>query len=223
MLSAGNDIVALGSINPERTHDPRFYRQILSRPEQDLFHNTIHEFLSFTSFVWLAWSVKESGFKYAKRLNPQLVFSPTKICLTAVIPPRDPAARHFKNGEWESALPDRSFYQGSFVMEGNTYFFRSKLCEEFIASVVSDESSFEDITWGVRRIDTADTAVQSSETRLFLLNRLARHFPGDGLQITPSNGRYPQVIHDNRLLDIPVSLSHHQNFLSYSFSLPPSN
>ena len=81
MLGTGNDIVALAAINVERTRQSNFYSKILSLSEQQLY-NELQSQLPFENFVWLAWSVKESAYKFLKRFMPDLVFSPTKIMIT---------------------------------------------------------------------------------------------------------------------------------------------
>ena len=219
MLSAGNDIVALRSIDKERTGNPRFYRQILSNSEQELFHASVNEYLSFATFVWFAWSVKESAYKYFKRSNPQLVFSPTKIILQKIVSPEIDASILFANDIWESDLSDRSFYFGSFLFEGKEHFFKTKIDDELIATIVSEDENFENIKWGIRKTVAADSHVQSKEVRSYLLNRLSHYFPELDLHITPPNGNHPVVMHNNIEMDIPVSFSHHQSFVSYAFML----
>ena len=68
MISTGNDIVALGLINKQRTCEPRFYSKILSASEQALYHQSEFTALPFEHYVWLLWSVKESTYKFLKRL-----------------------------------------------------------------------------------------------------------------------------------------------------------
>ena len=53
MISAGNDIVALASINIQRTNEYRFYSKILTAYEQELYNG--HQFagLPFEHYVWL--------------------------------------------------------------------------------------------------------------------------------------------------------------------------
>lgn len=221
MLSAGNDIIALCSIDKERTNNPRFYRQILSISEQELFHASVKEVLSFETFVWLAWSVKESAYKYFKRSDPQLIFSPTKIVLQKIILPEVSEVMLFENNEWENDASDRSFYSGTFLFEGNEFFFKTKISEELIATIVSKKKSFEKIKWGIRKTGLIDVANQSKEVRSFLLKKLSDHFPEADLHITQSNGQYPILMRANQEMSIPISFSHHHSFVSYSYIMGP--
>src|ERR1700739_3692703 len=79
MTSTGNDIVALTAINVARTKQPNFYSRIVTSGEQELYYSTLQDQLPFEHFVWLVWSVKESAFKYLKRVDPGLIFSPSKM------------------------------------------------------------------------------------------------------------------------------------------------
>ena len=67
MISTGNDIVALKAINVARTKQQKFYNKIITGSEKALYEGQFSERLPFEYFVWLAWSVKESVFKYLQR------------------------------------------------------------------------------------------------------------------------------------------------------------
>ncbi len=84
MKSAGNDIVALRCIDIQRTGQFRFYSKILSTSEQTLYHQPLLADMPFENYVWLLWSVKESVYKFLKRSIPDLIFSPTKICIQEI-------------------------------------------------------------------------------------------------------------------------------------------
>ena len=204
MQSAGNDIVALCGINKERTNNPRFYRQILAVAEQELFHASANNHLSFDVFVWLAWSVKESAYKYFKRSGPQLIFSPTKIII-----------QHIET--MVSPDPATDGYQGSFTFEYRTCYFKSKVTSEFIASIVSDDKDFKGVNWGIRKTNGSD---QSKEVRRFLLETLETHFPGKALQVSSSTDQHPVVIYEGKPLELPVSFSHHASFVSFAMLYP---
>ncbi len=207
MQSAGNDIVALCSINKERTNNKRFYRQILSTSEQELFHARVARHLSFEKFVWLAWSVKESAYKYFKRADPELIFSPTKIIV------QDFYTAHIQD-------PSEACYQGSFRFEKNLFHFQTKITDEWIASIVSDDEHFDKINWGIRKTNSLDSADQSKQVRAFVLEALSTYFPGKDLGVSISNGQYPIITHEGKDLGIPASFSHHRPFVSYAFISP---
>ena len=79
MTSTGNDIVSFAATNLIRTKEPIFYNKILSEQEIAAYARLHHQFLAFDVYIWLLWSVKEATYKYLKRLDPGLIFSPTKI------------------------------------------------------------------------------------------------------------------------------------------------
>ncbi len=80
MKSAGNDIVALNAVDHQRTVSANFYSKFIIPAEQDLYKQSpAMETVSFCSFVWLLWSVKESAYKFVKRLQPELIFSPSRL------------------------------------------------------------------------------------------------------------------------------------------------
>src|SRR6202012_724665 len=79
MISAGNDIVSLTATNVTRTKSPEFYSKIISPAEKALFETVDQSVLPFDLFVWLLWSVKESAYKYLRRLDAQVIFTPVKF------------------------------------------------------------------------------------------------------------------------------------------------
>jgi phosphopantetheinyl transferase (holo-ACP synthase) len=96
MISTGNDIIALKTINIARTKQKNFYRKIISTSEKDLYDRQFSDNLPFDVFVWLLWSVKESVYKYLQRITPELVFSPTKIIITQLALPADNFVEQFE-------------------------------------------------------------------------------------------------------------------------------
>jgi phosphopantetheinyl transferase (holo-ACP synthase) len=81
VISAGNDIVALNAIDKGRSCMPAFYSKFITSAELSL-HNPAQ--LSLDSFIWLLWSVKESAYKYLKRTDNELVFSPIKLSVSKI-------------------------------------------------------------------------------------------------------------------------------------------
>ncbi|MDB5011568.1 MAG: 4-phosphopantetheinyl transferase superfamily protein [Mucilaginibacter sp.] len=90
---------------------------------------------------------------------------------------------------------------------------------EFIASVVSSSLNFNGVYWGIQYIDTPDYINQSTQVRSFLLKKLKSVLAVDELKIEKSLSGYPIVLQGDMLLDIPLSLAHHHQFISYSFLL----
>lgn len=219
MQSAGNDIIALGTINSQRSKDSRFYTKILSVSEQGLYPGQELVHISFEQFLWLAWSVKESAYKYLKRGLPDLVFSPTRIIIQHIDIPVDGRIKGFENGQWEGNAGDQDCYRGFFTFNSSTFYFRSKIHAELIATVVSENENFEHVWWGIRSVDHTDTDHQSKEVRSFLLHKLNTVFPGKDLRITGSPLGYPVVWEGKKEWEVPVSFAHHDRFIAYSFLL----
>jgi phosphopantetheinyl transferase (holo-ACP synthase) len=171
-MSTGNDIVALHAIDGQRTLQPRFYSKILSPSEQALYDRYKFSGLPFEHFVWLLWSVKESVYKYCQRIGPGLVFSPTRIVIHQMDIPSHPLSGFYRcTVHFDARVDARVFYS------------RSVIREEWIATVVSDEETFEDVWWGVAAIDHAGHAAQSAAVRSVVLGRL-----GSLLQQTEGGG-----------------------------------
>lgn len=72
----GYDIVDLALTDPARSAVPAFYNKILNPQDTPCPSSLSHH-----QYLWLCWSVKEAVYKYACRLQPGLVFSPTRIVL----------------------------------------------------------------------------------------------------------------------------------------------
>lgn len=200
MISAGNDIVALGLINKQRTCEPRFYSKILTVAEQQLYHQPELAALPFENYVWLLWSVKESVFKYLKRNNHQLIFSPVSIKVLTV-----------------NTLPDQH-YSGSVQFGLDIFFFRSTITNDWISTVVNNEDDFEYIISEVQQIEQDNYHYQSAAVRKLALDRLSAFFSGD-LRLEKSEWSYPVLIEDDEQVNTPISLAHDGCFVAHAFNL----
>ena len=233
MSSAGNDIVALKAIDKLRTRHHRFYSKILSDAEQSLYRRQQGTEMPFENFVWLLWSIKESVYKYLKRSTPGLVFSPTKINVRNIDLPGIPGGPYYSSSaaksestQWESRETGscKEFYKGIVLFESQSFHFQSKIHPAFIATVVNDTDSFENIWWGIKQIGHSDYESQSVLVRDFVLNKLnvVLKEGKDDLRIGKNRMGYPVVLKGEEEMNIPVSLAHHDHFIAYSFFLPPS-
>lgn len=218
MRSAGNDIVALRSVDKERTSQFRFYSKILSASEQSLYHQPQWTNIPFENYVWLLWSVKESVYKYLKRSIPGLVFSPTKICIQNITIPATNLMNTFKCVQWQNTGHDEAFYCGTIIYEGHTFYSRSKITEDWIATVVNDDEKFDNVCWGIQSIDDTDYYNQSKAARTLLLKKINSFFLCD-LQVRKSPVGYPVILNGKQDLHIPASLTHDDCFVAYSFVL----
>ncbi|MDR3716924.1 MAG: 4'-phosphopantetheinyl transferase superfamily protein [Puia sp.] len=224
--SAGNDIVALKVTDQSRAGAPAFYSKILSVSERALYDGQVIGEMSFVTFVWLLWSVKESVFKYLKRHDTHLVFYPSKIVVRRL--DRLPAETFDKAGifEWGEGggriAGDGEVLYGGLVVYGSArLYFRSRLRAEWVAAVVCETENFEHTWWGVRSIGEVAYAAQSSSVRAFVMQKLYSLFSGDDLRMIKDAAGCPVVSDEDRKIRIPVSLAHHDRFVAYSFSLPP--
>jgi phosphopantetheinyl transferase (holo-ACP synthase) len=213
LISTGNDIIALDLINKQRTNQARFYSQILSAAELSLYNPNQFLGLCFEHYIWLAWSVKESVYKYSKRLMPELIFSPTKIVVQNLEPPRKnescPNLMH-----WESTDGYDEFYTGTINYQSSQLYFRSKISPDWIATVVSEDENFENVHWGVRSIGKNTAGHQSAGARLLLADKLNPYFID--IQTEKSPIGYPIIFDQGKELKIPASLAHHGHYVSYS-------
>jgi phosphopantetheinyl transferase (holo-ACP synthase) len=223
MKSAGNDIVALRSVDKQRTGQFRFYSKILSAPEQAMYYQSQFAEMTFDNYVWLLWSVKESAYKYLKRIIPDLVFSPTKIVIWDIQFPIETLMTKFEGTRWENTgYCGEEFYRGCVIYGSQTYYFRSKITEDWIATVVNDDKDFDNVCWGIQIIDDNSYVYQSKSAKILLLNNLNFFFPCD-LHIEKSPVGYPVIKKGTQNLYIPVSLAHDDHFVAYSFVLNSPN
>ncbi|MGZ3776836.1 MAG: 4'-phosphopantetheinyl transferase family protein [Mucilaginibacter sp.] len=203
MTSAGNDIVALSAINVARTKQPNFYSRIISSAENAFYQSELQNKLPFEHFVWLAWSVKESAYKYLKRFDNGLIFSPSKMRVVGL-------------------KPMAEYLEGTVQFGDQLLYFQSSINRDFIFSIVNDKADFSETYWDIKQIDTTDPAVQSGAVREFLLEKLGELFPDNNLQIAKNPYGWPVIINEEDELPIPASFTHHGHFVAYSFRLTHS-
>lgn len=223
MKSTGNDIVALNVINRLRTNHYSFYSKILSVSEQALYAQPGFTEMPFEEFVWLLWSIKESVYKFLKRIVPGLVFSPTKIIIQRIDAPCREAHKSFVGIQWENTTNESSeeLIKGVIICGSDIFYSRSKIHDELISTVVSNDENFENTWWGIRSIDHAGYDNQSKAVRTFILNKLIFILTGGhaNLSIGKNPLGCPVVLKGIKDMNIPVSLSHHDHYVAYSFLL----
>lgn len=218
IASTGNDIVALIATNRERASHYRFYSRILTAGEQTLYAQQPADGLPFEHFIWLLWSIKESVYKYSSRIDGDPVFSPLKIPVNRLDLPADatlPADDTFPSCD--------EFYKGQTQCGRHTLFSRSVIRDRAIVTVVSRDENFDDTRWGFTTISSSNAADQSAAVRTLALNELYRFFPDADLRIEKTSSGYPVVLDGEKLLDIPLSLAHHDRHVAYSFRLPANS
>lgn len=206
--SIGNDIVALTNTGAERACNPKFYSKFLTRNESALF-NTNELSISFAQFVWLCWSIKESVYKFQKRLQPQLLKVGWKIKVHAI---NAPAISFFvpRDNFLESEhIPLECCHASVAVVDAEKYYSRSIITNEFIYTITAGENDFHNVCWGIKKINDASRHNQSSEVREFLFSK----FPDykGGIVKTPAGIPYIKDYPDTLL-----SFTHDSFFVAYA-------
>jgi 4'-phosphopantetheinyl transferase superfamily len=201
--STGNDLVSLEATRPERTHLPRFYSRILTAAEQEDYNRLASSGLPFDHYVWLCWSVKEAVYKYKKRRSPGLVFAPLRIAVREMVQPLNPEA----------------FYRCSAGGAGEIIYSRSVIRDGVIVTTVSEDAAFTGTYWGFSSIDSSAYANQSAAVRGLVLGKLRDVLSCDALRLQKDSAGCPLVLAGEKVLPIPVSLSHHARYIAYSFYL----
>jgi hypothetical protein len=222
MISAGNDIVSLTATNVTRTKSPEFYRKIISPSESALFDTLDQAALPFEQFVWLLWSVKESAYKYLHRLNPGIVFTPVKFEVRSIEIPSGYSCSGPGGAEFnQCGFKGLATFNGMVVFEGKKLFSKTMIFNEFIASFVNAHDDFEAVFWGIKRIEDTAYKYQSAMIRDFTLNTLCTVLGSNDLIIAKNDDEIPVVSNNGKQLDVPVSLSHHEHWVAFSFQIPP--
>ena len=225
--STGNDVVFLPATRPERTGQPRFYSRILTAAEVEGYHRLASSDLSFDHYVWLCWSVKESVYKYQKRLYPELLFSPLRIAIRQIVAPGGDVDHYAGvadivpgGGLPATGLPAAGD-TGSGDGPGETLYSRTLIRDGVIQTVVSQDPTFAGTHAGFARIDSPASADQSAAVRKLVLGELKTVLSCAELQLQKDPAGCPLVLAgENHLMTpIPVSLSHHHRYIGYSYYL----
>ena len=215
MISTGNDIIALKTINIARTKQKNFYRKIISASEKDLYDRQFSGRLPLDIFVWLLWSVKESAYKYLQRITPELVFSPTRIIIDQLALP----VGNFVGQLEGKGFDDDSVYKGVVSFGDHMLYSKSVINEEFIFSVVNCTDDFGHIRWGIQLIHSSEPDAQSKAVREFIIKALGPLFPDGDLLVDKSQYGYPIILKDGVEIPLPVSLAHHGHYVGYSIAV----
>ncbi|OKS88887.1 4'-phosphopantetheinyl transferase family protein [Mucilaginibacter polytrichastri] len=222
MISIGNDIVDLTAIDRHRTQQKAFYSKILSDKEQQLYsRSSSAKQLPFEIFVWLLWSAKESVYKFAKRNDPDLVFSPARIVIQSIFEPEFSELEDFQNSTLEEiGFASVSTFNLEINHKGNVYYSRSCIFNDLIATFTGDKPHLEHIQWGIKKIHSSDAASQSAAVRAFLLQRLNERFPNKAdFTINKSLVGYPVILDGQNQTDLKVSFAHHGHYVAYAIGV----
>jgi phosphopantetheinyl transferase (holo-ACP synthase) len=217
MSGAGCDIVALKAINVARSRQSNFYSKIIVDPEKSFYDKALSAIIPLEHFVWLAWSVKESIYKFLQRSKADLVFSPSRIVIQQLIAPGWSSS--LVNEVEEHGFDNQPAYSGVFMSDGEAFYSRSIITDKFIFSAVNDTDDFTGVYWSIKKIDSSESDTQSVAVRTFILNKLNSLFPGEDIRIEKSPHGYPFVLSGSEELPVMVSFAHHDHWVAYSFTL----
>jgi hypothetical protein len=94
---------------------------------------------------------------------------------------------------------------------------RSLLYDKLISTVINDTDDFGNICWGFKLISDSAHENQSKEVRQFLIERLKRLYGEFDFRVAKNGNGCPILFKGNERTLIPISLSHHENIIGYSF------
>lgn len=216
MLSTGNDIVSINAINVTRTKQPNFYSKILTPAETGLHKEPHFATIQFEIFVWLLWSIKESAFKFLQRVDAGILFTPVKFEVIEIQVPYDFKLLNFEGDKLTGiGFAGLNAIKSTIKFGDHILYSNSLIYQQFISSVVNDTEDFNSVNWGIKQIDSDEINVQSAEVRDFLIENLL----DKNVTFSKNHQGVPVLLKDNMELVTPVSLSHHEYYIAYSFQL----
>jgi len=216
LTSIGNDIVALQCTDPKRTKQKRFYSKILSPEEIEFFKSNGFQTLSFENFVWLAWSVKESVYKFHKRHQRNISFAPTKITINEFQLPSKQNDLHLSHAAEGISFKRQSCYSCEVRHDSLTFYTRTFVTDKLIFTVAGNSECFNNVHWGIKEIKDSGYIEQSLEVRAFAIKKLRKFFLSNDVGIEKNECGYPVIVQQS---NIPLSFSHHGKFVGYAFVL----
>lgn len=204
LFYVGNDIVCLTSAyNIRSFSNEKYIAKILNQKELNYCIHSDYKLI----IPPLLWSCKESIYKILLKKGLKNVFLPKKIKIDI-----DKMEMVKKNNSFTAEN------QGFF--ENNTFYCHSVIEQKFIHtfSCVNKESLNNCVVSALEWQNlTAEN--QSETTYNFLLRKISEHFSLDisFLKIIKDNNGLPSLYFNNILLNIPFSVSHDDNFISFAF------
>lgn len=214
MDSIGNDIIDLEYIDACKTKDPRFFLKIISNSEQALHQKSN---LSFETFLWLLWSIKESVYKCQKRVLPGLLFSPLKINIRDLHRVNNYEEPDLRNRVCEQTGIHGLCWSAEISSCSGNFYSRSVINSRFIFTLVQTDKTFNGIFWGIKYVDDTCYDYQSRQVRDFVVKRFQKIYSNETLKIEKDPIGFPILFKNSSLTAIPISFSHHYHFVSYSF------
>ncbi len=212
--SIGNDIVALAGTNADRAGNQKFYSKFLRPSEASLFCKNDFS-ISFVQYIWLCWSIKESAYKFQKRLQPSILNGGWKINIAEINPPVNPHAFNWNNKSAESdCMPVECCYVSTAILHSKKYYSWSLITDAFIYTVTANEEDCKNIYWGINAINESSYNNQSNEVKKLMLKKFNEAVIVPAPEILKNAAGIPYI---KQYPQIPVSFTHHHFFVAYAF------
>ncbi len=213
MSSIGIDIVALHEVDIQRTILPKFYSKIITTAELSCYDPAA---MPLYQYIWLLWSVKEAAYKYASRLQPGLVFSPTRTTVSNISIHATATVGHGPELYNDAITTD-------VLINGLPLHTHSIITENYIVSIAYT-GSFDEVQWAVRHIKDPHPDNQSAMVRQLVINELGNYYPqANNITITKTVDGVPEVVcNDIVKNEMALSFSHHGHYVAYAFVVAPA-
>ena len=218
MISIGNDIVDLQTINIERTKQAQFYNKILHQSEIALYNKVA--MLPFECFVWLMWSIKEAAYKFFQRNNPALVFSPKKITAGALHLPANFRLQPLAHQVTESGIGIISQAIKSVTSFNGTEVLGTSLVYNQLVHSIVYTSEKSNVYHGIKQTKANEEGQQSVLVRQFAVKKAQDLLHIPGLKVINNPTGCPALVTDkNEAVNALVSLSHHGGYIAYAVAI----
>jgi len=203
----GNDIISLKSMqNLQSFSNPKYITKVLNNSETKLADG-----INLTLLTSLCWTIKESAYKVLGKTGNKIAFVPQMFNVNII------DIQHFvKAGNAGSEI--------IFIPEikvtayGLNFYSFSETTKEYIHSVSSMKKNDQmNIYRNVREIKNKSN--ESIEAVSFLLEAIANETGTcpDELALMKNERNIPVLMQKGLPLNIDVSLSHDENYVSYAF------
>jgi hypothetical protein len=136
--------------------------------------------------------------------------------------PADYAIASFSGDEITSKGFNGFIVLNSVVSHKNdSLYSKTIIYKEFISSVVNHSQNFDDVYWGIKRVENTGNKFQSAAVRAFAIDELQEVLGIKGLVINKNADEVPVLVNGNEEIGVAVSLSHHERWVGYSFGYSP--
>ena len=200
----GCDIVSLtDGGNIKSFNNERYIKKILTDKEFEYYTQSEKKF----QIPPLFWSCKESAYKIMLQKGLKSSFSPKLFNVEL-------------NGT-ETLSENSDFRTESLTyFENQTFFCHSIVEKEFVFTfATTSKQELKNVITHIEKKENFTIENQSISTYNLLLNSISQHFEKDKLhlKITKNMNGNPLIYCDDKILKVPFSVSHDENFVSFAF------